>query len=163
MTSDGRETKPTGRVLILTVGTGDIDRQEETLFRPLTLSMEKGKWDQVVLLPSAVTETFARKLENRLRDWPIRIDPLPGAGMENNADACFAHFDSVLAELRDAGHSAEMIVADFTRGTKSHERGTGSGRHQARNPKSSLYPWRAGQPRHGSYGQETLAELSRTG
>ena len=160
MTSDVRETKPTGRVLILTVGTGDNDRQEETLFRPLTLSMEKGKWDEFVLLPSAVTEKFARKLETRLRDWPIRIDPLPNAGMENDADACFAHFDSVLAKIMDAGHPAERIVADFTRGTK------------AMSAALVLAATRHGIPSlryiHGERdsrgmvrtGQETLAELS---
>jgi hypothetical protein len=44
---------------------------------------------------------------------------LPQAGVEDDADACFAHFDSVLAALRNQGMPAESLLVDFTRGTKA--------------------------------------------
>ena len=107
----------TGRILIMTVGTGDVDRLEETLFMPLRKSIETDAWARVVLLPSRVTEEFAQTLRDRLTGADVDIEPLP-AGDENDADAAYAHFDDVLgAVLRDA--APEEVMVDFTRGTKA--------------------------------------------
>ena len=51
--------------------------------------------------------------------FEIWIEALPGPGMENDADACFSHFDGVLDGLRRQGYTSDRIVADFTRGTKA--------------------------------------------
>ena len=48
---------------------------------------------------------------------PVEVRPLPAPGLEDDPDACFAHFDAVLADLRAAG--IQEILADFTRGTKA--------------------------------------------
>ena len=110
-------TQPGGRTLVLTVGTGDLDRLEETLFTPLRKSITTEAWTRVVLLPSSVTEDFARALQDRLDGTVVEVSPLP-AGSENDADAAYAHFDRVLATvLRDA--APEDVVVDFTRGTKA--------------------------------------------
>ncbi len=110
-------TKPGGRTLVMTVGTGDLDRLEETLFTPLRKSIATDAWTRVVLLPSTVTEDFARTLRSRLDGAATEVSPLP-AGDENDADAAYAHFDRVLAGvLQDA--APEDVVVDFTRGTKA--------------------------------------------
>ena len=110
-------TQPGGRTLVLTVGTGDLDRLEETLFTPLRKSIATETWTRVVLLPSSVTEDFARALQDRLDGTAVEVSPLP-AGSENDADAAYAHFDRVLATvLRDV--APEDVVVDFTRGTKA--------------------------------------------
>ena len=110
-------TQPGGRTLVLTVGTGDLDRLEETLFTPLRKSIATEAWTRVVLLPSSVTEDFARTLRHRLDGTAVEVSPLP-AGDENDADAAYAHFDRVLATvLRDV--ALEDVVVDFTRGTKA--------------------------------------------
>ena len=111
--------KQKGDVLVLTIGTGDMDRLEETLFRPLEKSLGTGRWNEAVLLPSALTEANAQELRKRARDFPVWIEPLPEAGQENDADACFSHFDRMLNDLRVAGYAPERIVPDFTRGTKA--------------------------------------------
>ena len=49
------KSQVSGRVLVMTIGTGNLDRLEETLFRPLTLSLETGEWQKAVLLPSERT------------------------------------------------------------------------------------------------------------
>lgn len=106
-----------GRVLIMTVGTGDVDRVEETLFTPLRKSIETDAWARVVLLPSRVTEEFARALRDRIDDVEVDVAPLP-AGDENDADAAYAHFDHVLATVL-GDFAPEDVVVDFTRGTKA--------------------------------------------
>ena len=53
-----------------------------------------------------------------LADIAIEIRNLPKAGAEENADACFAHFDQVIAELRPE-YQPHEILADFARGTKA--------------------------------------------
>lgn len=107
------------RALLLTVGTGDMARLEESLFAPLRKSIEQGEWARVVLLPSLVTEPYAAKLQARCGGSRVEVRPLPAAGLEDDADACFAHFDRVITALRDEGYPTTDIVADFTRGTKA--------------------------------------------
>ncbi len=105
--------------IVLTVGTGDRDRLEETLLAPLRLSMRAGGWRRIVLLPSHATRVHAERLSG-IDGLPAPdIAPLPKSGDEDDADACFAHFDRVLARLIDEGIPPERIVADFTRGTKA--------------------------------------------
>jgi|Deesub1362A_J573_1020465.scaffolds.fasta_scaffold02476_9 CRISPR-associated protein (TIGR02710 family) len=107
------------KALVLTVGTGDLERQEETLLRPLRKSLQQGEWDKVVLLPSQVTAELAEKVQRQIDASAAEISSLPEAGLENDADRCFAHYNQVLAKLRQEGFQAENIVADFTRGTKA--------------------------------------------
>lgn len=106
-----------GRALIMTVGTGDVDRVEETLFTPLRKSIATEAWVRVVLLPSRVTEEFARALQDQINGAEVDVAPLP-AGDENDADAAYAHFDHVLATVLD-DFAPEDVVVDFTRGTKA--------------------------------------------
>ncbi len=108
-----------GRLLVLTVGTGNTDQLETTLFRPLEKSVRDGDWAEVVLLPSSVTSDFARRFAASFPDLAFRIEALPEDGMENDADACFGHFDRVLGGRIRAGRDADSITADFTRGTKA--------------------------------------------
>ena len=106
-----------GRTLVMTVGTGDLDRLEETLFTPLRKSIATDAWTRVVLLPSSVTEDFARTLRHRLDGPTVEVSPL-AVGDENDADAAYAHFDRVLEAILQ--HAApEDVVVDFTRGTKA--------------------------------------------
>ncbi len=107
------------KALVLTVGTGNIDDIERTLLVPMLKSVEDGEWDRIVLLPSRETEEFAQTLQERISNPTVEIDALPASGQENNADACFGHFDSVLARLIDDGFKPSDIVVDFTRGTKA--------------------------------------------
>ncbi len=108
-----------GRVLVLTVGTGHAEDLERSLIAPMLKSVEQGEWERVVLLPSRITEPSARQLRERIGDVAVDIRPLPGRGLENNADDCFGHFDAVLGDLVERGVRPERIVADFTRGTKA--------------------------------------------
>lgn len=107
------------RALVATVGTGKIDDLERTLLVPMLESIELGEWDQIILLPSLMTEQFAQTLENRIPNPAVVSDPLPAPGQENDADACFGHFDSVLARLIADGFEPSGLVVDFTRGTKA--------------------------------------------
>ena len=107
------------KALILTVGTGNIDDIERTLLVPMLKSVEDGEWDRIVLLPSRETEEFARTLQERISNPAVEINALPKSGQENNADACFGYFDSVLVQLIDDGFEPSDIVVDFTRGTKA--------------------------------------------
>ena len=107
------------KALILTVGTGNIDNPEPTLLVPMLKSVEDGKWDRIVLLPSHTTEEFAQTLQERISNPAVEINALPTSGQENDADACFGHFDSVLVQLIDDGFKPSDIVVDFTRGTKA--------------------------------------------
>ncbi len=110
-----------GRVLVMTVGTGDITRREETLFVPLRKSIETESWTRVVLLPSSVTEELAEDLAQGLRTGlpgiDFAIEPLP-RGAENNADSAYSHFDSILSTLVEHLPPTRVEV-DFTRGTKA--------------------------------------------
>ena len=110
---------PSAKVLVLTVGTGNVDRLEETLFQPLEKSLKDGNWKEAVLLPSTITEDNAAKFRNRMHDYSIQILPLPEEGQENDVDACFSHFDRVLTTFRERGYNSESITPDFTRGTKA--------------------------------------------
>ena len=110
-------TKNSGPVLVMTVGTGDLTRIEETLFTPLRKSIATDAWTRVILLPSGMTEEFAEKLRNGLETVDAAIRALP-AGDENDADRAYAHFDAVLAEVLQAT-PPHRVVVDFTRGTKA--------------------------------------------
>lgn len=107
------------KALILTVGTGNIDDIERTLLVPMLKSVEDGEWDRIVLLPSRTTEEFAQTLQERISNPAVKINALPTSGQENDADACFGHFDSVLVRLIDDDFEPSDIVVDFTRGTKA--------------------------------------------
>jgi len=108
-----------GKVLLLTIGTGDVTRQPETLFAPLKKSISKGEWARVVLLPSQETLPAALKVSADVGLDAIGIAPLPAAGQENEPDACYTHFESVIAGLLAEGFRSENMTADFTRGTKA--------------------------------------------
>lgn len=104
-------------ILLLTVGQGNLDKLESTLFVPLRKSIAKGKWSQVILLPSRETEPLAVQLAGSESVFSIRS--LPNHGEEDDADLCFAHFESVISELIRDGISPAEITIDFTRGTKA--------------------------------------------
>ncbi len=121
-------TQTRDRILIMSVGTGDIDRPEETLSAPLKKSIATGAWTRVVLLPSSVTDAFANAFAEKLKKvFPsiaLETHALP-EGDENDADQAYAHYDSVIGGLlRDDVQSEqivqpEQIEVDFTRGTKA--------------------------------------------
>ena len=107
-------------VLVLTVGTGNAKDLEGSLIAPVLKSVGQGKWERVVLLPSRITAAAARLLQERIGDITVvDIQQLPETGQENDADACFGHFNAVLAKLVEQGVRPNSIVADFTRGTKA--------------------------------------------
>lgn len=107
------------KMLVLTIGTGDVEKIDESLLKPLSKSIRQGEWSRVILLPSTITENLAEQLTQRLSDLPIGVESLPKPGMENDADACFGHFDTVLGNLIEEGCQAGSIFIDFTRGTKA--------------------------------------------
>ena len=107
-----------GNVLVLTVGTGDREALEKSLLKPLAKSIDEGEWCKVFLLPSRVTEDFAAQLAERFPDLSVQIEPLPEPKMENDADACYGHFDAVLSKLLK-DYEAMSVTVDFTRGTKA--------------------------------------------
>lgn len=106
-------------VLVLTVGIGHSHRIDATLVRPILLSVSTGQFKRVVLLPSRMSASRAAELEARLSTMSVAVEPLPREGDEDDADACFAHFDRVLSKLLDEGIEPHRVVADFTRGTKA--------------------------------------------
>lgn len=106
-------------VLLLTVGTGDRSRLEETLFTPLAKSIEAGPPGRVILVPSLATAAYAETIRQRFPDRAVEIRPIPQDGDEYDPDRCFAWIDGVLAEVIGQGYPPESIVVDFTRGTKS--------------------------------------------
>lgn len=106
-------------ILICTVGTGNVEQLRDTLLEPLKKSIRKGEWSRVILLPSQVTRENAAKLREELQHVPIEIHELPQPGAEDDADACFAHFDGVVTGLRAQGVRPESLLVDFTRGTKA--------------------------------------------
>ena len=108
-----------GRVLVLTVGTGNVEDLKRSLIAPMLKSVGKGEWDQVVLLPSQISRASADRLTERVDGVAVDVRPLPEGDQENDADACFGHFDAVLGDLIGRDVRPERIVADFTRGTKA--------------------------------------------
>lgn len=107
-------------VLVLTVGTGNPNDLEGSLFTPLRMSIDKGSWTQVVLFPSQETKKHARELTRRYakQDIKFKTYPLPESGTEDDADACFAFFNKKLRDvLKDV--EASRVLVDFTRGTKA--------------------------------------------
>ena len=117
-----RQTNGRRRALVLTVGTGNVEDVERTLLGPMLLSIRRGEWDRIVLLPSRETKESAQVLSSRLQEEgcsQVLIEELPETGQENDADACFGHFYSVLGTLIQHGFEPPDIVADFTRGTKA--------------------------------------------
>jgi CRISPR-associated protein (TIGR02710 family) len=108
-----------GRVLIMTVGTGDVRDVENTLFAPLRKSIRKERWKEVILLPSQLTRANAEAVQASIGDLPVRCRPLPERGMEDDPDRCFEYFDDVLADVISSGTEANDVVADITRGTKA--------------------------------------------
>jgi CRISPR-associated protein (TIGR02710 family) len=111
------DQKNSPAVLFITVGSGSPDRLEETLYTPISKSISTGQWQQVVLLPSSVTLNNARELKKRHADLEVHIRPLPQGTSENDADACYGHFQQVIAEYR--GTAVTDLVVDITRGTKA--------------------------------------------
>lgn len=104
-------------VLFLTVGSGNPNRLEETLYTPISKSIDTGDWNRVVLLPSRDTLRYARELKRRHDHHDVRIWPLPDGISENDADGCYDHFQKVIAKL-GTDDPASMAV-DITRGTKA--------------------------------------------
>lgn len=115
------ENAGSGRVLVMTVGTGDRERLEETLYRPLMRSLSKGRWSRLTLLPSRLTAPLAREFANRARaripGLLVQIGVLP-TDAENDADCAYGYFDQVLADLVQTV-TADRITIDFSRGTKA--------------------------------------------
>ncbi len=107
------------RCLVLTVGTGDQLRRDETLLIPLKKSIRKGEWSRIVLLPSQMTRASAEELKRELHPLAIDVCPLSAKGAENDVDACYGHFERVLSGLREDGFTESRIMVDFTRGTKA--------------------------------------------
>lgn len=107
------------RALLLTVGTGDDTRLEESLYAPLLKSIDSEPWTRVLLLPSESTFAHAEEIARRRPDLDVKIRPLSNAGIENDPDACYSHFDHHIGCLRAEGFTAADMVADFTRGTKA--------------------------------------------
>jgi len=112
-------TAKSTKALILTVGTGDINKLETSLFAPLKKSIKKGEWEKIILLPSQMTKSNAHALSDMTAGMPIEINPLPKAKQEDDADACFNHFDQVIGSLLSDGFLPQNIMVDFTRGTKA--------------------------------------------
>ncbi len=108
-----------GRVLVLTVGTGDLNRLDETVLAPFRKSIAQGAWSQIVLLPSSATAENANMVGEEISQTIVIVRPLRDDGAEDDADRCFSHFDSVIDELRSNGIAPESIEVDFTRGTKA--------------------------------------------
>jgi len=114
-----RMSQDTGRVLILTVGTGDRTRPGETLLDPFRKTIESGDWERIVLLPSQTSRAQGELVASNRPAGALTIEPLPAAGDEDDVDACYAHFERVLRELIRDGFAPAEIVVDFTRGTKA--------------------------------------------
>jgi CRISPR-associated protein (TIGR02710 family) len=107
------------RALLLTVGTGDLGNPEDSLFAPLRKSMAQGEWSRIVLLPSQITVENADRLKEAAGVLPVEIAALTKEGDEDDADACFAHFDAIIGRLCGDGFEPTGITPDFTRGTKA--------------------------------------------
>lgn len=104
-------------VLFLTVGSGNPNKLEETLYTPISKSIDSGDWGRVVLLPSRDTLDHARELKRRHASLDVHIKPPPDGVSENDADACYDHFQKVITELGTA--TPARMAVDITRGTKA--------------------------------------------
>lgn len=108
------------KVLVLTVGTGNTNDLEKSLYVPLKKSVDTGNWDRIVLLPSQHTVEQANEVRRRMTELSAEVRPIPDVGSENDADASFAHFDAILGEIIESdGVAPKAIMLDFTRGTKA--------------------------------------------
>lgn len=113
MTADSN----TFSILFLTVGSGNPKRIEETLYAPISKSISQGDWKRVVLLPSQDTLVHAREIASRHSRIDVHVRPLPQTTSENNADACYDHFQHVIGEF--TSESPHGMAVDITRGTKA--------------------------------------------
>lgn len=107
------------KALLLTVGTGTVDKLEETLIVPFRRSFEAGEWDLVVLFPSKETEKNAFLLKEKFPQYRIEVRALREPKLEDNADECFKHFDGEIRRLCERGFVPANITLDITRGTKA--------------------------------------------
>lgn len=107
-----------GRILIATVGLGNIDHLRSTLLEPMKLSIRAGDWKRVILVPSVVTGDLALKLREELAGLPVELRPLPQAGDEDDLVRSREHFEAVVRSVLQSGASPDEVVVDFTRGTK---------------------------------------------
>jgi len=109
--------KTANKVLVLTVGRGEIGRAEETLLGPIKKSLDKGAWSRVVLLPSKGSESLAKELKGYLQGIALDIRPMGKEDQEFNVDECYRHFNAVLEGLA-LEHGSSRLVVDYTKGTK---------------------------------------------
>lgn len=107
----------TRSVLFVTVGKGNPQKIEETLYAPIAKSIETGNWDCVVLLPSRDTVGYAQEIQRRHAGRDVHMRPLPGEGDEFNPEACYKHFEAVIGEFVPPVRGT--LTADITRGTKA--------------------------------------------
>jgi len=107
------------KTLILSIGAGNRDDLEKSLFAPVLKSIGDGGFERVILVPSQTTLDRAVTIRDRVPGLHVDIVPLPKEEMENDADACFGHFDGVFLDLLTEGVPAREITVDFTRGTKA--------------------------------------------
>lgn len=106
-------------LLFMTVGLGEREDPETSLYQPMERSVRNEDWSRVFLLPSQGSLDKAETLEERLAPLPVLIRVLPAEGDENDVDRCFAHFDSCIQEVLDGGARQSDLALDFTRGTKA--------------------------------------------
>lgn len=106
------------KALFLTVGTGNKDNQNDSLFNPLRKSIKESGAGIVVFLPSQETLSTAQKLKSEFEGLlKVYIEPLKEKGMEEDADLCFTFFDHLFQDMLKVVEAKDIIV-DFTRGTK---------------------------------------------
>lgn len=105
------------KILVITVGQGNLDQLETTLFTPLRKSIAKGTWHRILLLPSQSTAPLAQQLAGE--DPVFSLLPLSKAGDEDDADVCFGRYEGILSELLQVGVRRQDLTIDFTRGTKA--------------------------------------------
>ena len=105
------------KILFLTVGTGNSQDKEKSLFNPIRKSMQSDEFDYFVLLPSTITEDNALVIKNEFAG-KVFVNPLP-EHIEDNADKCFEHFNKIIKLYMDEYKcQVEDIFIDITRGTK---------------------------------------------
>ncbi|MBQ4084774.1 MAG: TIGR02710 family CRISPR-associated protein [Alphaproteobacteria bacterium] len=109
------------RILFLTVGTGNVNDAERTLYTPLRKSMKKDYFDYFVFLPSTETEHNAMHLANEPEfQGKSLIETLPEPLIENDSDKCFKHFNAIIEKYKNKYHSdTDDLEIDLTRGTKA--------------------------------------------
>ena len=106
--TDDMTTSP-GAILVMTVGSGDLTRIEETLFTPLRKSIATDAWTRIILLPSGMTEEFAEKLRNGLETVDAAIRALPAGWTVSGrkaAEGLRRPIGRALADVRE-GSAAE--------------------------------------------------------